>query len=466
MSIESTNPATGETLETYDDESTAERDEALERAEEAFTEWREVPIEDRQRMLARAGEQLRENETTYAELMTAEMGKPIAQSHAEVEKCAWLCDYYAEHAAEHLQDERIASEADARTLVSYEPIGTVLAIMPWNFPFWQAFRFAVPNLAAGNVGILKHASNVPGCARAIEEVFREAGCPEGVFTSLLIGSDEIDEVIADDRIDAVTLTGSSGAGRSVAETAGSELKKTVLELGGSDPFVVLDDADLELAVEKGTQARLINSGQSCIAAKRFIVVEDVYDEFLEAFVEHMDEQVAGDPMDEDTDIGPQAREDLMETLDEQVQETVDQGAELHIGGEPMDRDGAFYPPTVLTDIPAGSPADQEELFGPVATVFRVPDEEAAVEKANDTQFGLGASVWTEDETRGERVARQFESGMAFVNELVKSDPRLPFGGVKASGYGRELAEQGIREFVNEKTIWVQYGSGEDDGLVE
>ncbi|AHF99180.1 succinate-semialdehyde dehdyrogenase [Halostagnicola larsenii XH-48] len=464
--MESTNPATGETLETYDGESTAERDEALERAEEVFAEWREVPIEDRQQMLTRAGEQLRENESTYAQLMTNEMGKPIAQSRAEVEKCAWLCDYYAEHAAEHLQDERIASEADARTLISYEPIGTVLAIMPWNFPFWQAFRFAVPNLAAGNVGVLKHASNVPGCARAIEDVFREAGCPEGAFTSLLIGSDETDEVIADDRIDAVTLTGSSGAGRSVAETAGSELKKTVLELGGSDPFVVLDDADLELAVEKGTQARLINSGQSCIAAKRFIVVEDVYDEFLEAFVERMDEQVVGDPTDEDTDVGPQAREDLLETLDEQVQETVERGAECHIGGEPMDRDGAFYPPTVLSDIPPGSPADQEELFGPVATVFRVPDEAAAVEKANDTQFGLGASVWTEDETRGERVARRFESGMAFVNELVKSDPRLPFGGVKESGYGRELAEQGIREFVNTKTIWVQHESGEDDGLVE
>ncbi|SFS76705.1 NAD-dependent succinate-semialdehyde dehydrogenase [Halostagnicola kamekurae] len=466
MSIESTNPATGETVETYEEDSSADRDEALERAEAVFDEWREVPIEDRQEMLARAGEQLRENESTYAELMTEEMGKPIAQSHAEVEKCAWLCDYYAEHAAEHLQDDRIASESDARTLVSYEPIGTVLAIMPWNFPFWQAFRFAVPNLAAGNVGILKHASNVPGCARAIEEVFREAGCPEGAFTSLLIGSEEIDEVIADDRIEAVTLTGSSGAGRSVAETAGSELKKTVLELGGSDPFVVLDDADLELAVEKGTQARLINSGQSCIAAKRFIVVEDVYDEFLEAFVERMDEQVVGDPTDEDTDVGPQAREDLMETLDEQVQETVEQGAECHVGGEPMDREGAFYPPTVLTDIPEGSPADREELFGPAASVFRVPDEEAAIEKANDTQFGLGASVWTEDYARGERVARRFESGMAFVNELVKSDPRLPFGGVKASGYGRELAEQGIREFVNEKTIWVQHQNGEDDGLVE
>ncbi|MDJ1430622.1 NAD-dependent succinate-semialdehyde dehydrogenase [Halostagnicola sp. A-GB9-2] len=466
MSIESTNPATGETLETYEGESTAERDEAVERAEEAFAEWRDVPIEDRQRMLARAGEQLREKETEYAELMTAEMGKPIAQSRAEVEKCAWLCEYYAEHAAEHLQDERVASDADARTLISYEPLGTVLAIMPWNFPFWQAFRFAVPNLAAGNVGVLKHASNVPGCARAIEEVFREAGCPEGAFSSLLIGSDEIDEVIEDDRIDAVTITGSSGAGRSVAETAGSQLKKTVLELGGSDPFVVLDDADLESAVEKGTQSRLINSGQSCIAAKRFIVVDDVYDEFLERFVERMDGRVVGDPMDEETDIGPQAREDLMETLDEQVQETVDQGAELHIGGEPMDREGAFYPPTVLSDVPEGSPADHEELFGPVATVFRVPDEEAAIEKANDTRFGLGASVWTEDETRGERVARQFESGLAFVNELVKSDPRLPFGGVKESGYGRELARDGIREFVNTKTVWVQHGSEEDGGLVE
>jgi len=348
---------------------------------------RETPIETRQRLVAKAAEVLRENEDDYAELMTEEMGKPIGQARDEVAKCAWLCDYYAEIAAEHLQDEVIASDESARTVVAYQPLGPVLAIMPWNFPFWQVFRFAAPNLAAGNVGLLKHASNVPGCARAIEDVFEQAGFPEGAFTSLLISSDEIGAVIEDDRIAGVTLTGSDGRGRAVAETAGSQLKKTVLELGGSDPFVVLEDAPMDETVETAVQARLINNGQSCIAAKRFIVVDDVYDEFLDRFTEAMDEQTVGDPMDEDTDIGPQAREDLMEDLHEQVEETLEQGGKLELGGEPMDRDGAFYPPTVLTDVPENAPADQEELFGPVATVFRVPDEEAAIEKANDTGSG-------------------------------------------------------------------------------
>ncbi|MGQ3412154.1 NAD-dependent succinate-semialdehyde dehydrogenase [Natrinema sp. LN54] len=466
MSIESTNPATGDVVDSFDETSTEERDEHLARANETFEEWRDTPIQARQRLLSRAADVLRDNEDEYAELMTEEMGKPIGQAHDEVEKCAWVCDYYAEHAAEHLQDEVVASDESARTVVAYQPLGPVLAIMPWNFPFWQVFRFAAPNLAAGNVGLLKHASNVPGCARAIEDVFEQAGFPEGAFTSLLISSSEIDEVIEDDRIRAVTITGSDGAGRAVAETAGSQLKKNVLELGGSDPFVVLEDAPMEQTVETAVQARLINNGQSCIAAKRFIVVEDVYDEFVDRFTEAMDEQVVGDPMDDDTDIGPQARDDLMDDLHEQVEETVDQGGEIELGGEPMDRDGAFYPPTVLTDVPENAPADQEELFGPVATVFRVPDEAAAIEKANDTRFGLGASVWTEDLERGERVARQFESGMAFVNELVKSDPRLPFGGVKDSGYGRELSRHGIREFVNTKTIWVQQDAGEETDMVE
>ncbi|WP_306057207.1 NAD-dependent succinate-semialdehyde dehydrogenase [Natronococcus wangiae] len=466
MTLESINPATGDVVDTFEADADAERDERLERAAETFPEWRDVPIERRQELLARAGEVLRENAEEYAELMTREMGKPIGQSRAEIEKCAWVCDYYAEHAAEFLQDEVVAGEENARTLVAHQPLGPVLAIMPWNFPFWQVFRFAAPNLTAGNVGLLKHASNVPGCARAIEDVFREAGYPEGVFTSLLIGSDEIDAVISDDRLAGVTLTGSDGAGRAVGETAGSTLKKSVLELGGSDPFVVLEDAPMDRAVETAVQARLINSGQSCIAAKRFIVVDDVYDEFVDRYVEAMDEQVVGDPMDEETDVGPQAREDLMEELHEQVEETVEQGGDLRLGGEPMDRDGAFYPPTVITDVPEDAPADVEEIFGPVASVFRVPDEEAAIEKANDTRFGLGASVWTEDLERGERVARRFESGLAFVNELVKSDPRLPFGGVKDSGYGRELARDGIREFVNTKTIWVQREAGEETEMVE
>ncbi|WP_246999561.1 NAD-dependent succinate-semialdehyde dehydrogenase [Halosolutus gelatinilyticus] len=466
MTIESINPATGEVVDTFDEESESEREEQLKRASEAFEDWSRVPIEKRQRLLAAAGEVLRENSDEYATLMTEEMGKPIDQARSEVEKCAWVCDYYAEHAAEFLADEVVAGEPNATTKVVYQPLGPILAIMPWNFPFWQVFRFAAPNLTAGNVGLLKHASNVPGCARAIEDVFREAGYPEGVFTSLLISSSEIDQVIEDDRIRGVTLTGSDGAGRAVGETAGSNLKKSVLELGGSDPFVVLDDAPMDKTVETAVQARLINNGQSCIAAKRFIVVEDVYDEFLDRFVQEMDAQTVGDPTDDETDIGPQAREDLMEELHEQVEETIDQGGELELGGEPVDRDGAFYPPTVITDPPKDAPADKEEMFGPVATVFKVSDEAAAIEKANDTRFGLGASVWTEDLDRGERVAREFESGLAFVNELVKSDPRLPFGGVKDSGYGRELARHGIREFVNAKTIWVQHEAGEETEMVE
>ncbi|WP_436347869.1 NAD-dependent succinate-semialdehyde dehydrogenase [Natronorubrum sp. FCH18a] len=466
MSIESQNPATGEVVDTFDETSAEDREEHLERATETFEEWRETPVEHRQQLLSTAADVLRDGAEEYAQLMTEEMGKPIGQARDEVEKCAWVCEYYAEHAAEFLADDVVAGEPDARTLVAYQPLGPILAIMPWNFPFWQVFRFAAPNLAAGNVGLLKHASNVPGCAKAIEEIFREAGFPEGAFTSLLIGSDEIDDVIADDRIQGVTLTGSDGAGRAVAETAGSELKKNVLELGGSDPFVVLEDAPMEKTVETAVQARLINSGQSCIAAKRFIVVDDVYDEFVDRFVEAMDEQTVGDPSDEDTDLGPQAREDLMEELHGQVEETLEAGGDCRLGGEPMDRDGAFYPPTVLTDVPDDAPADREELFGPVASIFRVPDEDAAIEKANDTRFGLGASVWTADLERGERVARRFESGLAFVNELVKSDPRLPFGGVKDSGYGRELARDGIREFVNAKTIWVQRDAGEETEMVE
>ncbi|WP_121742506.1 NAD-dependent succinate-semialdehyde dehydrogenase [Natronorubrum halophilum] len=466
MSIESQNPATGEVVDTFDETSNEDRERHLERAIETFEEWRDTPVEHRQQLLSTAADVLRDGADEYAELMTREMGKPIGQAHDEVEKCAWVCEYYAEHAAEFLADDVVAGEPNARTLIAYQPLGPILAIMPWNFPFWQVFRFAAPNLVAGNVGLLKHASNVPGCAKAIEDIFREAGFPEGAFTALLISSDEIDDVIADDRIRGVTLTGSDGAGRAVAETAGSELKTSVLELGGSDPFVVLEDAPMEKTVETAVQARLINSGQSCIAAKRFIVVDDVYDEFVDRFVEAMDEQTVGDPIDEDTDLGPQAREDLMEDLHGQVEETLEAGGECRLGGEPMDRDGAFYPPTVLTDVPEDAPADREELFGPVATVFRVPDEAAAIEKANDTRFGLGASVWTEDLARGERVARRFESGLAFVNELVKSDPRLPFGGVKDSGYGRELARDGIREFVNAKTIWVQHEAGEETGMVE
>ncbi|MDL5361051.1 NAD-dependent succinate-semialdehyde dehydrogenase [Halalkalicoccus sp. NIPERK01] len=464
--MESVNPATGETLETYDDHTDEEVDRALDRAMETFEEWRERPINERQVLLSRAAEVLRENEEEYAELMTEEMGKPITGARAEVEKCAWVCDYYAERADEFLADEVLGSEPESRSLVSYEPLGAVLAVMPWNFPFWQVFRFAAPHLTAGNVGLLKHASNVPGCARAIEEVFSEAGYPEGVFTTLLVGSDTVEDVIRDDRLAAVTLTGSEGAGRAVAETAGSEVKKSVLELGGSDPFVVLDDADVEAAAETGAQARTINSGQSCIAAKRFIVHEAVYDEFVERFTEEMESLSMGDPMDENTDIGPQAREDLVEDVHEQVEGSVEAGAELAVGGELPDEEGNFYPPTVLTEVPRDAPAATEEVFGPAAAVFRVESEGEAIEVANDTDFGLGASIWTEDVERGERLARRVEAGCVFVNELVKSDPRIPFGGVKNSGYGRELAEKGIHEFVNEKTVWVQSPEGPDDVATE
>jgi succinate-semialdehyde dehydrogenase/glutarate-semialdehyde dehydrogenase len=331
----------------------------------------------------------------------------------------------------------------------------VLAVMPWNFPFWQVIRFAAPYLTAGNVGVLKHASNVPGCALALEEVFREAGYPEGVFQALLVGSDRMEDVIADDRIRAATLTGSGPAGRSVAETAGRHLKKTVLELGGSDPFVVLDDADIESAVQTGAVARTLNGGQSCIAAKRFIVHEAVTEEFLDGLVTAFESLTVGDPMEEETDIGPQADADLMADLHEQVQASVEAGATVLTGGEPLDREGAYYPPTILTDVPRGCPVDTEETFGPVASVYTVADEEEAITLANNTRFGLGASLWTGDRERGRRLARQVDAGCVYVNELTKSDPRIPFGGVKDSGYGRELSQAGIREFVNRKTVWIE-----------
>ncbi|GAB3036123.1 NAD-dependent succinate-semialdehyde dehydrogenase [Natronobiforma cellulositropha] len=452
--IESTNPATGETNDTYDAHSSDDWDDRLERALETYPAWSSREIRERQQVLADAASRLRSDQEVYADLITREMGKPIAQSRAEVEKCAWVCDHYAEHAAAYLQDEVIGTEPGVEAFVSYEPVGPILAVMPWNFPFWQVFRFAAPTLALGNVGLLKHASNVPGCALAIEDLFREVGAPEGVFSTLLVSSSDISDIIADDRLRGVTLTGSDGAGRAVGEQAGSELKPAVLELGGSDPFVVLEDADLERTVERAVDARLINSGQSCIAAKRFIVCEDVRDEFVDRFVEEMTSRTVGDPSEEGTEIGPQARADLLEELHEQVEETVEAGATLECGGEPLEREGAFYPPTVLTDVPHDAPAAVDEVFGPAAAVFTVGDEDEAVALANDVRFGLGASVWTADSDRGCRVARRLEAGCAFVNELVKSDPRVPFGGVKDSGYGRELGRPGIRAFANEKTIWV------------
>ena len=463
--MESVNPATGESIETY--ESDEDRiDEVLDRATDASVEWADEPLRERRTTLVRAAAVLRENADEYAELITSEMGKPIEASRSEVEKCAWVCEYYAETAAEHLQDEMLAGEPGTTTYVRHEPLGVVLAIMPWNFPLWQAFRFAAPNVAAGNVGVLKHASNVPGCARAIETVFAEAGVPEGVFSSLLVGSDAVEDLIEDDRIAAVTLTGSEAAGRAVGSTAGGALKKSVLELGGSDPFVVLADAPMDETLDSAVSSRCLNTGQSCISAKRFVVLDEVYDEFLDGLVARMDELRVGDPMDPNVDLGPMAREDLRDDLHEQVEASVDAGATLELGGEPLDREGNFYPPTVLADVPRDCPAADEETFGPVAAVFRVEDEEEAIDLANDTRYGLGASVWTSDLDRGERLASHLDAGLAFVNEIVQSDPRLPFGGVKASGYGRELAGLGIREFVNEKTVWVSEAGEEDVEAVE
>jgi succinate-semialdehyde dehydrogenase/glutarate-semialdehyde dehydrogenase len=386
--------------------------------------------------------------------MTEEMGKPIAAAESEVDKCAWVCDYYAEHAAAFLSPEASATDA-ARSFVRFDPIGPVLAIMPWNFPFWQHFRFAAPAVMAGNVGVLKHASNVPGCALAIEDLFRRAGFPEGVMTTLLVPSARTAELIARPEIKAVTLTGSEAAGREVAAQAGRHLKKTVLELGGSDPFIVLDDADPIAAAEQAARARTINSGQSCIAAKRFLVEEAVADRFEAEFVRRMEALRVGDPMDRETEVGPLAREDLLTALDDQVSRSVAAGARLATGGRRLDRKGWFYPPTVLLGVRPGMPAFDEETFGPVAAVTRARDAAEAIELANRSRFGLGASIWTGDPARAEDLAREIEAGSVFVNGMVKSDPRLPFGGVKSSGYGRELAAFGIREFVNIKTVWIK-----------
>lgn len=453
--MEAVNPATGERLDVYDPDDDEAVERKLDRATSTFEDWREVPLREREQLLVNAGEVLRENKQRYAELMTREMGKPVTQAVAEVEKCAWACDHYAEYAHKYLSEEHHPSPAGTEVKTVHDPLGPVLAVMPWNYPFWQVIRFAAPYLTAGNVGLLKHASNVPGCALALEEVFAEAGYPEGAFQTLMVGSSNVDGILADDRVRAATLTGSGPAGRAVAETAGKHLKKTVLELGGSDPFIVLDDADLDAALETGVQARTLNGGQSCIAAKRFIIHTDVYEEYVDRLVTAFEDLTVGDPLSDETDVGPQADPDLMAELHDQVQASVDAGATLLTGGEPLDRPGAFYPPTVLTDVPSGCPADTEETFGPVATVYEVADAEEAIEVANDTRFGLGASLWTADRERGQRLARDISAGCVYINEMTKSDPRVPFGGIKDAGYGRELSEMGIKEFVNKKTVWIE-----------
>jgi succinate-semialdehyde dehydrogenase/glutarate-semialdehyde dehydrogenase len=399
--------------------------------------------------------QILENEKErFGRLMTEEMGKPFQSAVAEAAKCAWVCHYYAENAEKQLADELIETNA-SRSYIHYQPLGPVLAIMPWNFPFWQVFRFAAPATMAGNVGLLKHASNVPQCALAIEEIFLRAGFPEGAFQTLLIGSGKVKRVLEDPRIMAATLTGSEPAGSQVASEAGRLIKKTVLELGGSDPFIVMPSANLDEAVSTAIKARIINNGQSCIAAKRFIIAEPIADEFERRFIQGMQALKVGDPMDETTDIGPLATEDILNDLDQQVKDSVAQGARILTGGEPLKGPGNYYPPTVISDIPEDSPAYCEELFGPVAILFRVKDIDAAIELANDTSFGLGASAWTNDEEERLCFIDEIEAGSVFINGMVASDPRLPFGGVKVSGYGRELSAFGIREFVNIKTVWIK-----------
>ena len=453
MSFQSVNPATGEVLETFEETAPDALTGILERADVASRDWRRRPVTERAERLRAAGRVLRERKEAYARTMALEMGKPLAQGAGEAEKCAWVCDYYAEHGPALLADEPRPSDA-SRSYIRFEALGPVLAIMPWNFPFWQVFRFAAPALVAGNAGILKHAPNVPRCAVEIEAVFRDAGFPDGLFRAVFLSNEGAGSAIADGRVRAVTLTGSDRAGSQVAEQAGRHLKKTVLELGGSDPFIVLDDADLERAARTAAEARLINSGQSCIAAKRFIVVERVADQFLERFTTEMRARKVGDPLDATTHVGPQARLDLRENLHRQVQESVQRGAQAILGGQLPRGRGAFYPPTVLVAVEPGMPAFDQETFGPVAAVIRAKDEANAIRIANASSYGLGAAVWTRDAQRGERVAREIEAGSVFVNGLVKSDPRLPFGGVKRSGYGRELSVEGLREFVNVKTVWV------------
>lgn len=454
MALESINPATGETIETYQamDDQTVDRiiDEVADCAEE----WRDSGFDQRAKLMKKAGQILKERKREFAELMTREMGKTVAGAEAEVDKCAWACEFYAEQGEAFLSEESIDTDAHSSKIV-YRPLGTVLAVMPWNFPFWQVFRFAAPALMAGNAGLLKHASNVCGCALAIEEVFRDAGFPRNLFRTLLIPSDSVARVIENDRVQAVTLTGSTPAGSAVASTAGKVLKKTVLELGGSDPYVILEDADVDAAAETCVTSRLLNAGQSCIAAKRFIAVDAIREQFTRKVIELMGDKVMGDPMKEDTDLGPQARKDLRDDLHKQVKDSVAKGATLALGGEIPSGDGAFYPPTVLTDVKPGMPAWEEEMFGPVATIIAASDEDEAIRIANDTEFGLGAAVFTQDLERGERIAAdRLHAGACFVNAFVKSDPRLPFGGIKQSGYGRELSHLGIREFVNTKTVYI------------
>jgi succinate-semialdehyde dehydrogenase/glutarate-semialdehyde dehydrogenase len=454
MALQAVNPATGERLAAYEETPLDEVRNIIDKAHKAYLDWRRTSFRSRAALMRQAAQVLRSNAAEYAHLMAEEMGKPMRAGAAEVQKCALGCDYYAENAERFLAPEVVKTEA-RKSFVTFQPLGVVLAVMPWNFPLWQVFRFAAPGLMAGNAAVLKHASNVPGCALAVEQIFRKAGFPENLFRTLMIGSRSVDAVIEHPLIRAAILTGSGPAGRAVASKAGALLKKTVLELGGSDPYLVLEDADLDLAAKIGAKGRLVNSGQSCIAAKRFIVVEKVRRQFEELFVSEMSAAKMGDPLSDDTEMGPLARHDLRDTVHRQVEGSIAKSARCLLGGTIPNSRGAYYPPTVLTDVTKGMPAFDEEVFGPVAAVVPVKDEEQAIETANDSAFGLGGGVFTRDLARGEHIAAEFiDSGMVFVNEHVSSDPRLPFGGIKESGYGRELSHYGIKEFVNIKTVYV------------
>jgi succinate-semialdehyde dehydrogenase/glutarate-semialdehyde dehydrogenase len=454
MAIATTNPATGEVIKRFEALSPAQIEGKLQLASSAFQVHRHTTFADRARMMIRVAEILEKEKEECARLMTLEMGKTLRSAVAEAGKCASGCRYYAENAERFLADEVVETGAK-RSFIRYLPLGPVLAVMPWNFPFWQVFRFVAPALMAGNVGLLKHASNVPQCALKIEEIVRRAGFPEGVFQTLLIGAAQVDAILNDPRIVAATLTGSEQAGIEVGVSAAKRIKKVVLELGGSDPFIVMPSADLDAAVASAVDARIQNNGQSCIAAKRFIVAESIADAFEEKFVKRMQALQVGDPFDEKTQLGPLANADAVTSLDADVKKSVAAGARVLTGGHPLKRPGNFYAPTVLTDIPKESPAYREEFFGPVASIFRVKTAEQAIQIANDSRFGLGASAWTNDPQETERFINELEAGMVFLNKMVASDPRLPFGGVKHSGHGRELAAHGIREFVNIKTVWVQ-----------
>jgi len=461
MPIASINPTTGETLKTFTALTAAEIEEKLQLAADTFRTYRHTPINERARMLQRASEVLEAGKHELGKMMTAEMGKPIKAAIAEAEKCASVCRYYAENAQHQLADQIVETNA-RKSYVHFQPLGPVLAVMPWNFPFWQVFRFAAPALMAGNVGLLKHASNVPQCAIAIEDIFARAGFPKGAFQTLLIGPEAVERILNDRRVVAATLTGSEPAGRSVAAAAGKQIKKTVLELGGSDPFIVMPSANLDEAVTTAVKARTINNGQSCIAAKRFIVANEIYDEFERRFVEEMRALKVGDPMEESTDIGPLATPQIVNDLDEQVKKALASGARVLAGGKKIDRPGNFYEPTVLVDLDLEAPVSCEEIFGPVAMLFRASDINEAIRIANATQFGLGAAAWTNDANEQAQFIEEIEAGSVFINGMVASDPRLPFGGVKNSGYGRELAEFGIREFVNTKTVWIGGKAGNAD----